>query len=56
MKMALAALLGGFEIDSVSTAHGDEPAERLSFTMAPEPLTMRLSERARPSEPETERA
>jgi cytochrome P450 len=56
MKMGLAALLGGFEIDSVSTAHGDEPAERLSFTMAPEPLTMRLSERARPSEPETERA
>jgi hypothetical protein len=24
--------------------------------MAPEPLTMRLSERVRPSEPETERA
>ncbi|HEX2541683.1 MAG TPA: cytochrome P450 [Caldimonas sp.] len=45
MKMALAVLLGGFDIDSVSTASGAEPAERLSFTMAPEPLRMRLSER-----------
>jgi len=48
MKMALAVLLGGFEIESVSTASGGEPGERLSFTMAPEPLTMRLRER-RPS-------
>jgi cytochrome P450 len=45
MKMALAVLLGRFEIESVSTASGAEPAERLSFTMAPEPLTMRLRER-----------
>ncbi len=45
MKMALAVLLGGFEIESVSTAHGGEPAERLSFTMAPEPLAMCLRER-----------
>ena len=42
MKMALAVLLGGFEIEGVATAGGGEPAERLSFTMAPEPLTMRL--------------
>jgi cytochrome P450 len=45
MKMALALLLHGFEIDSVSTAGGGEPAEVLSFTMAPEPLTMRLRAR-----------
>ena len=45
MKMALAVLLGSFEIESVSTVSGDEPAERLSFTMAPEPLTMRLRQR-----------
>ena len=45
MKMALAVLLGGFEIESVTTASGQEPEERLSFTMAPEPLTMRLRRR-----------
>jgi len=45
MKMALAVLLGGFEIESVVTQGGGEPAERLSFTMAPEPLTMRLRAR-----------
>ena len=45
MKMALAVLLGRFEIESVASASGNEPAERLSFTMAPEPLTMRLRQR-----------
>jgi len=45
MKMALAVLLGSFEIESVATAGGGEPAEQLSFTMAPEPLTMRLRAR-----------
>ena len=45
MKMALGVLLGGFEIVSVSTASGREPEERLSFTMAPEPLAMRLRRR-----------
>lgn len=45
MKMALAVLLGGFDVDSVATRSGAEPEERLSFTMAPEPLTMRLRER-----------
>jgi cytochrome P450 len=46
MKMALAALLGGFELESVGTADGKEPAERLQLVMAPVGLTMRLRERA----------
>ena len=45
MKMALAVLLGSFEIESVATASGRDPEERLSFTMAPEPLTMQLRQR-----------
>jgi cytochrome P450 len=44
MKLALATLLGGFEIEWVGTAHGGPAAERLSFTMAPVGLTMRLRE------------
>ena len=51
IKMALAVLLGGFAIDALSTASGGEPEERLSFTMAPEPLTMQLSARGRGSVP-----
>jgi cytochrome P450 len=46
MKMALAALLGGFEIESVGTVDGREPQERLQLVMAPVGLTMRLRERA----------
>jgi cytochrome P450 len=45
MKLALATLLGGFEIEWVGTAHGGPAAERLSFTMAPVGLAMRLRER-----------
>jgi hypothetical protein len=45
MKIALAVLLGGFDIRSLQTAHGGAPDERLSFTMAPEPMAMRLAER-----------
>ena len=45
IKMALATLLGRFEIESVSTADGGEPDELMSFTMAPSPLTMRLRAR-----------
>ena len=45
MKMALAMLLGHFEIDAVSSPGGSEPAERLSFTLEPVGLTMRLRER-----------
>ena len=46
MKMAMAVLLGGFDIVSVDTPDGREPQERLSFTMAPVGLTMRLRRRA----------
>lgn len=46
MKMAMATLLGHFELLSVDTPDGAEPRERLSFTMTPVGLTMRLRERA----------
>jgi len=50
IKMALAVLLGRFEMESVAPARtgaaADEPAEELSFSMAPEPLTLRLRRRA----------
>jgi cytochrome P450 len=49
IKMALAVLLGRFEIESVApTRTGvaeDEPAEELAFSMSPEPLTLRLRRR-----------
>ncbi len=48
MKIALATLLGGFEIDSVGTADGAEPDELMSFTMTPSGLTMRLRDRVQP--------
>ena len=43
MKMVIAMLLGGFEIESVATADGGEPREQMAFTMAPLGLRMRLS-------------
>ena len=46
MKLALAMLLGSFEIESAATADGSEPRERLTFSMAPEGLRLRLRERA----------
>ena len=46
MKLAIAMLLGGFEIESVRTADGSPPRERLTFSMAPEGLRLRLRERA----------
>jgi len=42
MKMAMAVLLGRFDIESVATADGGPPEERLSFTMTPVGLHMRL--------------
>ena len=45
MKMAMAILLGGFEIDSVSGPQPGDTEELLAFTMAPVGLTMRLRER-----------
>ena len=46
MKMAMAMLLGQFEIDSVSTPDGREPRERMAFTMVPVGLRMRLRVRS----------
>jgi cytochrome P450 len=44
MKMVIAMLLGGFEIDDVSAPGGGEPQEHLAFTMSPVGLVMRLRE------------
>lgn len=46
MKMAMATLLGRFDIAGVDTPDGQPARERLSFTMAPVGLRMRLRERA----------
>ncbi len=46
IKMAMAMLLGSFEIDSVEPAGGGQVREWLAFTMAPLGLRMRLRERA----------
>ena len=46
MKMAMAMLLGRFDIESVETPRAAEAEEHLSFTMAPVGLRMRLRERA----------
>ena len=46
MKMAMAMLLSYFEIEGVDTRDGGEAAERLSFTMAPVGLRLRLKMRA----------
>jgi hypothetical protein len=45
MKIAMATLLGHFDLQSVETPDGKEPRELLGFTMAPVGLRMRLSER-----------
>lgn len=42
MKMAMATLLGRFEITDVATRDGRPPRENLAFTMAPVGLLMRL--------------
>jgi cytochrome P450 len=43
IKVAMTMLLGRFEIASVATAHGGEPAEKQGFLMEPERLRMRLA-------------
>jgi cytochrome P450 len=45
MKLAMAALLGRFDIASVDTRDGREARELLSFTMMPVGLRMKLRER-----------
>jgi cytochrome P450 len=42
MKMALATLIGRFDIEKVGTPGGGEPDERMSFAMGPSGLAMRL--------------
>ncbi len=49
MKVAMAVLLARFDIESVDTPDGQEARERLSFTMTPVGLRMRLRERSGPS-------
>jgi len=46
MKMAMAMLLGHFDIANVDTAYPGEAQERLSFTMAPLGLRLRLRMRS----------
>ncbi|MEP7303036.1 MAG: cytochrome P450 [Caldimonas sp.] len=46
MKMALATLIGRFDIERVGTQDGREPEERMSFAMGPAGLSMRLRPRA----------
>ncbi len=45
IKLAMAMLLGGFEIDSVDTPDGGDAREVMHFTMTPVGLRMRLHER-----------
>lgn len=45
VKMAVATLLGSFDLVSVAAADGGEVRECLSVTMAPSPLVMRLKPR-----------
>ena len=51
IKMAMAALLGHFDIDAVETPDGREPKEVLQIAMAPAGLTMRLRAEAPSSKP-----
>jgi cytochrome P450 len=46
IKMAMAMLLGAFDIEAVDAPGGGEAIERMSFTMAPVGLRMRLRQRA----------
>jgi cytochrome P450 len=45
IKMAMAMLLGSFEVESVLTADGNEPREHMAFSMGPVGLNLRLRER-----------
>jgi len=47
MKMVMAMLLGGFEIQSVTTPDGKEAKEHLAFTMFPVGLRLRLKATAK---------
>ncbi len=45
MKMVLAMLVAGFDIESVATPDGGDPREHLALTMAPVGLKLRLRQR-----------
>lgn len=45
IKMAIATVLGGFDLQSVASADGGEVREHLAFTMTPTPLHMVLRPR-----------
>jgi cytochrome P450 len=45
MKMVMAMLLAGFDLESVGTADGAEPLERMAFTMQPVGLKLKLRPR-----------
>ena len=45
MKMVMAMLLAGFDLESVGTADGGEPRELMAFTMQPVGLRMKLRSR-----------
>jgi cytochrome P450 len=47
MKMVMAMLLGGFEIEAVTTPDGREAREHLAFTMYPAGLKLRLAAKAK---------
>ena len=49
IKMVMAMLLANFEIADVSTADGADPQERISITMYPVGLSMRLTEAHAPT-------
>ena len=44
MKVAMATLLSGFDIEAVDTPDGQPAAERMAFTMTPVGLSLRLRE------------
>jgi cytochrome P450 len=45
MKMVIAMVLRGFEIEAVTTPDAGEPRERMAFTMSPVGLKLRVRER-----------
>ena len=45
MKMVIAMVLRGFEIEAVTTPDAAEPRERMAFTMSPVGLKLRVRER-----------
>ena len=47
MKMVMAMLLSGFDIEAVTTPDGREAQEHLAFTMHPVGLRLKLREKAK---------